>query len=103
MDYTDSSKYSEKVAYILRILYDTVEEATRFQDQTINVVFQNSIKGFSLLELDLSRDRPSKRSLAWETLRGYSKMEKYFSTKFKKEWKQPQVAKKGNIGIMQTG
>lgn len=43
VDYTDSSKYSEKSGCILRILYDTGEEATRFQDQTINVLFQNSI------------------------------------------------------------
>lgn len=44
VDYTDSSKYSEKSGYILTTLYDTVDEATRFQDQTINVLFQNSIK-----------------------------------------------------------
>lgn len=46
VDYTDSSKYSEKSGLNLRIFYETVEEATRFQDQTINVFFQNSIKVF---------------------------------------------------------
>lgn len=44
VDYTDSSKYRGKLGYVLRILHDTVEEAIRFQGQTINVFFQNSIK-----------------------------------------------------------
>lgn len=83
----------KKVAYILRIFFETVEEATRFQDQTINVFFQNSIKVFFFLELELSRDHSSKSSLAWETLSGYSKMEKYFSTKFKKNGNNPKCLK----------
>lgn len=46
VEYTDSSKYSGKAGYILSILHETVEEATTFQDQTINASFQNSIKVF---------------------------------------------------------
>lgn len=46
VEYTDSSKYSGKAGYILSFLYETVEEATTFQDQTINVSFQNSTSAF---------------------------------------------------------
>lgn len=42
--YTDSIKCSGKAGYILSILHDTLEKAKKFQDQTTNASFQNSIK-----------------------------------------------------------
>lgn len=71
------------MGYILRILYDTVEEATRFQDQTINLFFQNSKKVGVFLRIGTVI--VPVRGVWHGKLFVYSKMEKYFSPKIKKK------------------
>lgn len=84
VDYTDSRKYSEKSGLYFKNLIWHSRRSHKISGSDYKCI---------LSKLGTITWLSSERSLAWETLRGYSKMEKYFSTKFKKNGKNPKCLK----------